>query len=239
VDAAYAKVDYFSLHDITSAAGEPLAVKMNIIEVNSSTPLQFVLERQGEGIVLKYERINQFMLTLIHTEALRGQGTIHAYEYQKNRWMRVKSVKLPILNQTDKSTAISQKDINSLPTKTKTKTKTKIQTNTKSIVTHNKRASLNRNGNIPKQASTKECFIQHDEKETLWSIASRHQFIWKTSVYGAMIAIYSANANKFSDKHILKLMKASPLKCPSNGLLQSIGSKEKMKLQFQQLTQVR
>jgi FimV-like protein len=243
-DKAYAKVDYFSLHEITSELNEPLTVKMNIIEVDSSTPLQFVIQVEGdvsgEGIVLEYHRINQFMLTLTHNEPLIGGAIIHAYEHKRNRWRRTKSVTLSNLSHaTPNTVALTQ----AAPIKVDIINKTShlnnklTEINSHKMIESQEAPSLK--PTIKKQIKPKtiinSCFIEHDEKETLWSLASRHKLTWKTSVYGAMIAIYSANANKFSDKHILRLIKGSQLKCPSNGLLQALSNKEIMKTQFQEL----
>jgi hypothetical protein len=239
LDKAYAKVDYFSLHEITSALNEPLTVKMNIIEVDSSTPLQFVIQVEGDvpgqGIVLEYHRINQFMLTLTHTEPLIGGAIIHAYEHKRNRWRRTKSVKLADLSQATQIKLETVDNINN--------PNTVHLNNIVADITRNK--AIDTQGGLDAKVAEKiqrvpkstvnSCFIVHDEKETLWSLASRHKLTWKTNVYGAMIAIYSANANKFRDKHILRLIKGSQLKCPSNGLLQALSHKDIMKTQFQEL----
>lgn len=206
---ARAKINYVSLHDVLSKKGEPLSLKLNIVEEQPNATLQFVLEAQGDAIVLDYQRLNQFMLKLSSINVLIGQGIIHIYELNNNRWTKVKLIKLP------KGSGLSA---------------TSLVSNSANVSIEDKKPEI--------KIIKEDCVLNNQPEETLWHIASRYEKQWKTNIYGAMVAIYNKNVNKFFEKNIEKLITGSILLCPSNKALQLLGDKIEMKAIFNNLKRI-
>lgn len=76
------------------------------------------------------------------------------------------------------------------------------------------------------------CQLTREKKETLWSIASRYKSTWKTSVYGAMVAIYRENKVNMINGKIDDLIGLSRLNCPRDSILKALGDKAEMKAEF-------
>lgn len=83
-----------------------------------------------------------------------------------------------------------------------------------------------------------QCRLIREPKETLWSIASRYKSKWNVDVYGAMVAIYKSNLNKFAKQHIGQLISDVELACPSTKIIATMGEKSKMKAEFNRLNQL-
>jgi Tfp pilus assembly protein FimV len=80
-----------------------------------------------------------------------------------------------------------------------------------------------------------DCQLTREVNETLWSIASRYKNSWNVDVFGAMLAIYKSNLNRFTHQHIGFLTLSETLDCPSNKILFNLGDKEAMRAEYTRL----
>ncbi|RHW74733.1 FimV/HubP family polar landmark protein [Colwellia sp. RSH04] len=210
-----ADVIHLSLHNIESAPKRPLIVKLNIVE-KEAKPLKFSLVNQNVESPLQSERLNDFMIKLTSPHYISGAAAIHVYEQSNNRWMQIDSISLTDSNETENLTEITQNKHEHL---------TQKQIEPTVIVS-------------PLSINSQNCLLTRQAKETLWSIASRYKESLKLDTYSTIIAIYNSNMSQFNKRHINLLRNGATLKCPSNEVLATLGSKAGMKEEFERLSQL-
>jgi len=209
-----AEVKHLSLHNVESAPKEPLTVKLNIVEKDPK-PLKFSLVNQNVESPLQAERINDFMLRLSSPHYIIGDAAIQVYEQLNNRWMQIDSISIT----TSGKSAYSQS--NNIEVATKKASKKQIEP----IIIAD-----------PLPTGEKGCLLTRQARETLWSIASRYKESLKLDTYSTIIAIYNSNISQFNKRHINLLRDGAILKCPSEEVLATLGSKEGMKEEFERLS---
>ncbi|WP_343817572.1 FimV/HubP family polar landmark protein [Colwellia asteriadis] len=235
-----AAVDYISLHDIELNTPQALAIKLNIIESAEKPPLKFVLQQGSKKHTLSYQRLNQYMLRVQGNQRLTGTANLVVYTTNNDLWEIINTIKLNIpptnkghmtadtyssaeqitstkpMVETTKNQPLASR----LPTSSPDNTRTNSRTNTSTNIS---------------QVAANQCVLTKQPQETLWRIATRYAPQWNIDVYSAMIAIYNANRNQFSQQHI-KLLKANAtLTCPTKNIMASLGSKSLMEEEFERL----
>ncbi|XQW83659.1 hypothetical protein ACOYR1_10910 [Thalassotalea piscium] len=210
-NTASAKLDYVSLHEIESEAHEPLFVRLNIVGSGQHLPLKFTLLSQKIETEMAAHRINTFMVRLASLRPAIGESYIFVYEFDGQSWN--KATQVDVSNQLvgDKVDALAMQ-----PKKSSVATTVTTQAE-KPVI---------------------DCVLERGPKETLWSIASRYKEEWRVDVFSAMIAIFNANQNKFTQQHIGHLMDNEVLVCPSGKTIAMLGEKEAMRAEFSRLNQL-
>ena len=111
---SHAKVDYISLHKIETPARQPLSVKLNIVEQQPESQLNFTLLSQNTETMLDYQRINNHMLRLQSPHYIVGKAAILVYEFEQNAWRQTHSVDISnslSLTEIDKMRLVKKAEI--------------------------------------------------------------------------------------------------------------------------------
>lgn len=219
--SSFAKIKHISLHEIESSGDQAVSIKLNIVEQRAK-PIKFTLVSQNAEWPLEFKRLNDYMLRVKGSMALKSPARINVYEKNSSQWLKVKEVPLS----KERATLSSDKTIITKAVKPNDSfAKTSHQNDIPPVVTQT---------GINEQSP--QCILtRKNNNETLWSIASRYKLEWETDVYSAMIAIYQDNLAQFKNQHIGQLISGGLLVCPSQQSLAKLGDKKQMQQQFKTL----
>ncbi|QBG37360.1 FimV/HubP family polar landmark protein [Litorilituus sediminis] len=219
--SSFAKIKHISLHEIESSGEQALSIKLNIVEQRAK-PIKFTLVSQNAEWPLEFKRLNDYMLRIKGSMALKLPARINVYEKNSSQWLKVKEVPLS----KERATLASDKTIISSAIKPNDNfATTSIKNDIPPVVTQ---TGIN--------AQKQQCLLtRKNNNETLWSIASRYKLEWSTDVYSAMIAIYQSNLAQFNNQHISQLKSGALLVCPNPQSLAKLGGKKQMQQKFNAL----
>lgn len=89
-----AKVDYISIHEIESSVKQPFSAKFNIVEKHQENQLKFILNNQNKETLLKYKRINKYMLRLTSPHYIVGEASVSVYELEQSTWQKAHTINI-------------------------------------------------------------------------------------------------------------------------------------------------
>lgn len=225
-NTASAKLDYASLHEIESTERKPLFLRLNIVNKGQDLPLKFMLLSQNIETDMAAHRINNYMVRLASLRSAIGESYIVVYEFDGQVWNKA--------TQVDISNQLTGEDFNTEKFNAEEfKTANFTTVNSKTSNTPVKIETSKRSNQLTTNVS--DCIIERAPKETLWRIASRYKKEWRVDIYTAMVAIFIANKNKFTQQHIAHLIENKVLECPTSESLKMLSEKGGMDIEFYRL----
>ncbi|MFC1520205.1 FimV/HubP family polar landmark protein [Pseudomonadota bacterium] len=227
--SAQAALSHISINSRHFKLDQHPQLKLNIVAANDDlSRLSFHL-RQTVGAnevveELMLQPVSRFMLYAIGVDDVSDPNAkLIVSEYKGNSWQQYAVLSVfdaPYIKPNGRSDIKidAAKALKKVPLAATTAEKDPI------IVT----ASNNSN-------NSQACMVERNNTETLWGIASRYATSWNTHVYGAMLALYEANPQAFSQQKIHLIKQDVPLRCPTKVQLNQYITKADAKLEFESI----
>lgn len=214
--ATVAQVSHVSINSRMFELGAYPRIRLNLITDNQDiTRLEFVVHQSTGEEKLMAQQLNRFLILLTGVEDIKDpKAQLLVREYRVDRWYEVKSLPVFGTAKTPEPQVLAPKlEIN--PAVTSTHIAKPVGSSAAQIAD----ADIESTAIAPSASSValavEECVLNYAANETLWRIANRYAAEWDVNVYGAMLAIYTANPRAFAKNKINALMKNAPLYCPS------------------------